>query len=45
MNVLVSVGILGKLSRCVILTEFTNVRGKKLSEHYDIVAERIKSLE
>jgi hypothetical protein len=34
LNVLVSVGILGKSDRCVTHTSITTVPGKKLSEHW-----------
>jgi hypothetical protein len=44
LNVLVSVGILGKYERCVVQTEFTNVPGKKLSEHWDLITEKNRIL-
>lgn len=45
LNVLVSVGILGKEQRCVVHTEMTNIPGKKLSAHWELITEKKRLLE
>jgi hypothetical protein len=44
LNVLVSVGILGKEQRCVIHTQFTSVPGKKLSAHWQAITTKQRYL-